>query len=212
MKINHVDLFSVGIDCTEKKVDIVVSDQRKELVSSLSLIMKDRSEKKVKIYFIEKKTVSYINNKVFKENVEKIHLSEGTIDENKRTLILTDHSIDFLSKIKEDNLSIYIEDYSYGSLTRLLSRAESTGYLKMQMYLHEFDYIKVSPLSLKKFATGIGAGKKDNMMYFFEKDYPEYELKTDDLVDAFYLSIYDETLVPKSVSKKKVKTKTKGEI
>ena len=110
-----------------------------------------------------------------------------------------------------DELSVWIEGYSYGSSGKVFHIAENTGILKHRLYMGGIGYESVPPTSVKKFATGKGNSNKDMMYAAFCEETPETDLMSDlspkakavnspvsDIVDAFYICKFGfDTLTPK---------------
>lgn len=109
-----------------------------------------------------------------------------------------------------DELSVWIEGYSYGSSGKVFHIAENTGILKHRLYKGGIGYESVPPTSVKKFATGKGNSNKDAMYTQFCEDNPGVDLMSDlspkskavnspvsDIVDAFYICKFGyNTLTP----------------
>ena len=104
---------------------------------------------------------------------------------------------------------VYIEDYSFSSNGKVFNIAEATGTLKQLLWINGYELTKVSPKSIKKFATGSGNASKtdmydkfvDNTNYNFNKTIsgPQKEIKkgaknipapVTDLIDAYFLLQY----------------------
>lgn len=96
---------------------------------------------------------------------------------------------------------IAIEDYSFGSKGRVFNIAENTGLLKHKIWKASLDIHVVAPTRVKKFATGSGAAKKEDMYETFVKDtgvdlnnimFPDRKLASPvtDIVDAYYIAKY----------------------
>lgn len=95
---------------------------------------------------------------------------------------------------------IFLEDYSMGSKGRVFHIAENAALLKYEAFLHNIPVQTVAPTSLKKFATGKGNAKKEDMHEAFVKEtninLHEALLGTKrklgnpvtDLVDAYYIA------------------------
>jgi Holliday junction resolvasome RuvABC endonuclease subunit len=96
--------------------------------------------------------------------------------------------------------SIYIEGYSFGSSGSSLAQIhENCGVLKYELFKGGYTYNTVPPTSVKKFATGKGNAKKDQMCQQFIDDtgiklHEEFGSKkidskpAQDLVDAYYIA------------------------
>ena len=101
---------------------------------------------------------------------------------------------------------IVIEDFSFGSRGRaMLTLAENLGWIEGRIRhttMHK-PIIKISPKTVKKFATGNGNAKKKDMAEAFEKEKlssslirdasvisTKGQVLSDDVVDAYWLGKY----------------------
>lgn len=83
--------------------------------------------------------------------------------------------------------AVYMEAYSFGSNdARAKFSAEYGGLLREQLVLYAPRIYEVAPMTLKKFATGKGAGKKEMVIAHLMKRY-EVEFSTNDEFDAYGL-------------------------
>ena len=93
---------------------------------------------------------------------------------------------------------IIIEDYSFGSKGRVFNLAENMGLLKYKFWKYDMNFELVPPTVLKKFATGKGNAKKEDMYKKFVKEtgvdlqeilFPGRKLgnPVTDIVDSYYL-------------------------
>lgn len=57
----------------------------------------------------------------------------------------------------------YIEDYAFGAQGRVFQIAENTGLLKYSMWNIGIPFDTFAPTTIKKYATGSGRAKKENM-------------------------------------------------
>ncbi len=58
---------------------------------------------------------------------------------------------------------VYLEDYSMGSKGMIFNMAENTAALKIKLYNKGIQVVTVAPTTIKKFATGKGTAKKEQM-------------------------------------------------
>ena len=88
----------------------------------------------------------------------------------------------------EPNDIVTIEGFSYGSKGQGVSTQYGLGWI-IRYFLYErgYKYIEVPPTSLKKFATGKGTVKKDNMVLPIYKKWG-FEHSSDNVRDAFVLA------------------------
>jgi Holliday junction resolvasome RuvABC endonuclease subunit len=106
-----------------------------------------------------------------------------------------------LSGLTFDQIHIMIEDYSFGSKGKVFHIAENCGLLKYLLYKNGYKFSTVPPTVVKKFATGKGNAKKENMLEKFVAETgldlhnilsPTTKLgsPTTDVVDAWYMARY----------------------
>ena len=85
-----------------------------------------------------------------------------------------------------------IEGYSFGSFGKSSSMSyliELGGILRYRLKQDNRDFIIVPPTVLKKFTTGSGNSKKEDMKLWLYKKY-KTEFKTSDEADAFALMVF----------------------
>jgi len=80
-----------------------------------------------------------------------------------------------------------VEGYSFASPYSAHQLGEVGGAIRLFLFRHQRPYIDVAPQSLKKFATGSGRAKKDELRLAVFKRWGK-EFKTDHEVDAFILA------------------------
>ena len=100
------------------------------------------------------------------------------------------------------NIPITIEDYSYGSKGKVFHLAENAGLLKHKLWVNRYTISLAAPTTIKKFATGSGRAKKEDMYQsFLDSSNPDINKlicpkKTlignpvSDIVDAYYLALF----------------------
>lgn len=95
---------------------------------------------------------------------------------------------------------ILIEDYSFGSKGKVFEIAENCGILKFLLEQENYNYQKISPTSLKKYATNSGKSTKEDMYNSFYTE-TQFDIKKvfsdkttknittpiSDIVDSYYL-------------------------
>lgn len=109
----------------------------------------------------------------------------------------------FVNKLPTKPLpNIFIEDYSFGSTGKVFHIAENCGHLKYKLWEVGYKYSLVPPTVVKKFASGKGNSKKEDMYEAFVKATGEdikkyisgegYKLSSPitDIVDAYYIALY----------------------
>ena len=102
----------------------------------------------------------------------------------------------------QEQPTIQIEDYSYGSTGRVFHIAENLGLLKYKLKMEcGWDYTLLPPSVIKKFATDKGNANKELMLEAFEKDtganLPKIFDTTSkspisDVADAYFICKYTE--------------------
>lgn len=65
---------------------------------------------------------------------------------------------------------ILIEDYAFAAKGRVFGIAENTEVLQYNLWLKKKQYTKISPKSIKKWATGSGNAAKEQMVEAFHKN------------------------------------------
>jgi crossover junction endodeoxyribonuclease RuvC len=102
-----------------------------------------------------------------------------------------DRFVDLTESILEElhpNDIIAIEGFSYGSKGRGVSTQYGIGWLiRAELFKRGYDYIEVSPSAVKKFATGKGNEKKENMVLPIFKHWG-FEHPSDNVRDAYVLA------------------------
>ena len=102
----------------------------------------------------------------------------------------------------QEQPTIQIEDYSYGSTGRVFHIAENLGLLKYKLKMEcGWDYTLLPPSVIKKFATDKGNANKELMLEAFEKDTGVnlevlFDTKSKspitDVADAYFICKYQE--------------------
>lgn len=82
---------------------------------------------------------------------------------------------------------IAIEGYSFGSKQGREGAGELGGHLRWMLHKAGYSFLIVPPLTLKKFVTGKGQGKKEQMMLHAYKRW-SYEGADNNACDAYCLS------------------------
>jgi Holliday junction resolvasome RuvABC endonuclease subunit len=102
-----------------------------------------------------------------KDNIKiHFHWIKSTFDSSyEKIKLLSDL---FLPLIRPSDF-IGMEDYSFGSTGRVFGIAENSGYLKMMIFNSGKSLELFSPKTIKKFASGNGNAKKEDMIDAFEK-------------------------------------------
>jgi len=83
---------------------------------------------------------------------------------------------------------VAIEGFSYGSTGRSVDLQYGIGWgIRTSLYKDNIDYIEVAPAAVKKFASGKGNTKKDELAVHIYKRWG-FEDKSDNIRDAFLLA------------------------
>lgn len=80
-----------------------------------------------------------------------------------------------------------IEGYAYDSVGRVFELGEIGGVLRLCVHENQCSYVDVAPSSLKKFATGNAAAKKDAMQRAAEAE--GVHVADDNQADAYFLAL-----------------------
>jgi crossover junction endodeoxyribonuclease RuvC len=102
----------------------------------------------------------------------------------KRFMIISDSVVQELC----DGDKVVVEGFSYGSKGKGVSTQYGIGWaIRTDLVTNKIPYIEVPPTTLKKFATGKGNVKKEDMILPIYKRYG-YENDSDNIRDAFILA------------------------
>ena len=101
-----------------------------------------------------------------------------------RFIEITEH---IFNHIKPDD-KIGIEGFAYGAKGKGVSVQYGIGWaIRIELKKRGFTYTEITPSSLKKFATGKGNTKKEDMILPIYKRW-QYENKSDNIRDAYILA------------------------
>lgn len=96
---------------------------------------------------------------------------------------------------------VYIEDYAYAATGRVFHIAENGGVLKYRLWSSQYEVFTIAPTMIKKFATGKGNAKKEDMQVAFINE-TNYNVKdvlgltnkqwnpSSDIIDSYYICKY----------------------
>ena len=96
---------------------------------------------------------------------------------------------------------VYIEDYSFASTGRVFNLAENTGLLKHKLWESKYNTALIPPTVVKKFATGKGNAKKEqmyesfvsktgvNLKKIFDMENQNLNSPVSDIVDAYFIAL-----------------------
>jgi len=180
-----------GIDYSISSPAICVYDTTKEWsFSKLSFLALPESKKIDGVY----------------DNITIIQNKGAGVQPEERHDWLAINTINFLKQHQVE--CVYIEDYAFAAKGRVFHIGENCGLLKHYLWKSGIEINVVSPPALKKFATGKGNAKKENMIEAFVEEtnidlWEVFGVKRtkniphpiDDLVDAFYLAKYGKSTI-----------------
>jgi crossover junction endodeoxyribonuclease RuvC len=107
-------------------------------------------------------------------------------EEPQRFMNLAEQVITYLGK--QGDFVICIEGFSYGSKGQGVSTQYGIGWLiRAELIRNRYSYTEVSPSAVKKFATGKGNEKKENMVLPIYKHWG-FEHPSDNVRDAYVLA------------------------
>lgn len=104
----------------------------------------------------------------------------------KRALAFSDWLSGRLDSCKPE--LVVFEGYGFGQLSSVQVLVEIGTLMRAVTYCSGIPYVDVPPMSLKKFTTGKGTAKKDEMMLWVYKRWG-FEAKTNNEADAFALAM-----------------------
>lgn len=166
------------------------------LTSPCVCVSRDKTFSNSFFYFLnDRKTVQGKFHNILGEEHQE-YLTDQERYENNASWVLS-----ILSDFDKREVTILIEDYSFGSKGRVFNLAENCGILKYMLYKAGYNFFTVPPTVIKKYATGKGNATKEKMYESFVKDTfvdlhsiisPTTKLgsPTTDIVDAWYIARY----------------------
>lgn len=129
-------------------------------------------------------------------------------DEFKTRMERLDYIISELNKVFKlySNKFVVIEHYAFGKFSSAYSLAELGGVLRYKLYKEDIPFIEIAPTTLKKYFTGRGDAKKEDIKAWIYKRY-QYEFmdKTNDEADAFVCACYGFSVLYPDKTVKKAK-------
>lgn len=99
---------------------------------------------------------------------------------------LIDHHLELIMQIGDVKLCT-IEIPAYQAEGRLVEIGEVTGVEKLALFKKNLPYIRVAPLQLKKYVSGVGKGGKSLILLDVFKNFHE-EFRDDNIADAYVLA------------------------
>lgn len=95
--------------------------------------------------------------------------------------------LNIILKNSSNNLLFAVEGYTYATANSAHVMGELGGVVRTMLYEHRFDYIEVSPSHVKKYATGAGNAKKEQVIAHVLKRWGLL-FSTSDEADAYVLA------------------------
>lgn len=125
------------------------------------------------------------------------------------------HFSRILQPVQHDEWFVALEDYSMGSKGKVFHIAENTGILKHMLWKCGYKFVTVPPTQIKKYATGKGNAKKEQMRDAFLKDTGvdlskimgqdgKLDSPVTDVIDAYYIAKYAKVLHEQSCQRPEV--------
>jgi Holliday junction resolvasome RuvABC endonuclease subunit len=123
---------------------------------------------------------------------------KGWVSQVQRFDRITNWALRIIDNFDSNDVVIGIEDYAMAAKGKVFNIAENTGILKYALYSRGFGYETFAPTVVKKFATGKGNAKKEQMVEAFQKE-TKIDLKkelqpnrllgspTTDIADAYFI-------------------------
>lgn len=125
-----------------------------------------------------------------------------------RAIELANWALSIVNTTKPD--FVYLEDYAFSANGNITALAENAGLFKIEMH-RQFNHIPlvlVAPTKMKKFATGKGNAKKEQIVTAFLEKFPQYaewpkichpKAKSvgspiADIADAYFLAAYHDRI------------------
>lgn len=146
---------------------------------------------------------------ILNDDGEILNATEVTTKEKGDIQRFSDLALSVVSELEWGD-KIVIEGFSYGSKGKGVSTQYGIGWIiRFMMYDCGYDYIEVSPATVKKFATGKGNVKKENMVLPIFKRWG-FENESDNIRDAYVMAQIARALDHKGHITKEQKTCLKG--
>lgn len=166
------------------------------LTSPCVCVSRDKTFSNSYFYYLnDRKTTQGKFHNILGEGHEE-YLTDQERYENIAEWVLT-----ILADFKREDVTVLIEDYSFGSKGKVFNLAENCGIMKYMLYKQGYKFFTVPPTVVKKFATGKGNATKEKMYEAFVAETgvdlhaiisPTTKLgsPTTDVVDAWYIARY----------------------
>jgi len=90
---------------------------------------------------------------------------------------------------QEEPDCVALEGYGFGQMASVVTLAEIGSVVRFLLWQEDIPFLDIPPSSLKKFVTGKGNAKKDQMILEVYKHYG-YTSKTNDIADAIGLGMF----------------------
>jgi crossover junction endodeoxyribonuclease RuvC len=83
--------------------------------------------------------------------------------------------------------AVFIEGYGYANKYSLATLVEVGTAIRLALHAHGCEYVEIAPSALKKFATGKGNSKKEQIMLAVFKKWG-FDPETNNIADAYVLA------------------------
>jgi Holliday junction resolvasome RuvABC endonuclease subunit len=172
-----------GLDLSLNHTGIVLLNDQGQIIYQEAIILKNKQLNKRKFHVVKFK----VNNEYIDEEIE-VSNEENEIDQLKRVCIIRDRVIRVLKDFKVNHIAI--EGYNMGRTSNqgfVYQIGELAGIIKVMLHENKYDVQLVPPTTLKKYITGSGAAKKEDMQEWIYKKY-FLVFEDDNEADAFALA------------------------
>lgn len=172
-----------GLDLSLNHTGIVLLNDQGQILYQEAIVLKNKQLNKRKFHIMKFK----VNNEYIQEEIE-VSNDENEIDQLKRIRIIRDRVMRVLSEFNVSNIAI--EGYNMGRTSNqgsVYQIGELAGLIKVFLHENKYDFQLVPPTTLKKYITGSGAAKKEDMQEWIYKKY-FLVFEDDNEADAFALA------------------------
>ena len=128
------------------------------------------------------------NNIVNQELIKTKRDESNIYDIEQRMIIISEKIKNFLIPLKDEIKIIFLEGISFGSKGSSSEQLASLNYyIRIFLFVNNFNYYAIPPTTIKKYITGVGNCKKNLMLKEVYKKY-EVDFSDDNLCDAYSLA------------------------
>jgi Holliday junction resolvasome RuvABC endonuclease subunit len=150
-----------------------------------------------RIGYLSKKKPNQVHPYIFPYQMEAYEHDTERFD------MIAEWAVQFISEKTWGDVYIYIEDYAFAAKGKVFQIGENGGMLKHKLWEAGYKFTSIAPTVIKKFATGSGAAKKEQMydafmrltgVNYLKRLLQPKKVKIDsplsDVVDSFYICAY----------------------